>query len=746
MTLPANDTTIEEIEQLYGVSVIIPAWNEVDNVAELVDRLHRSLTGYKHELIFIDDNSTDGTYELLQELAETYPVVVHRKLGERGKAYSIIEGSRVAYYETIVMIDADLQYPPEALPDMIAMLHEDKADVVVANRKDNQTSWWRKFLSAGFRNFFGRSLWKLDIDVQSGQKVFRKEVFERLDPNPKYPWAFDMEFLMGAQHGGYKLASYNIVFAERKAGEVKVKWLPVAKQLGISAVNLRINPPHFVPFHEKWHAADGHGFHFKGRKYVTHSTLAKAEMAVQRTSFAQRLLLVGGLLAIIGCFVLSWKMSLIALVSGLTLLYFLDLLFNLFLIIRSFFKEPEIHVTSQELAHHESWYEWPRYTIFCPLYKESEVVPQFVKAMQNLDYPKDKLEVQLLLEEDDIETIENVRAMHLPEYFHILVVPHSMPKTKPKACNYGLREATGKYAVIYDAEDIPDPKQLKKAVVAFEAAGSQVGCIQAKLNYYNWNQNLLTRLFTLEYSLWFNLILPGLHSIKAPIPLGGTSNHFRVSDLRLLEGWDPFNVTEDADLGMRIAKRGLQTTVLDSYTMEEANSHYGGWLKQRSRWIKGYMQTYLVHMRRPQEFWRHKKRHLPFFQLVVGGKILSMIINPLLWIMTIVYFTAPDQTAEFIQSLYLGPIFYMGITALVFGNFLYTYFYMVGAAKQKKSELIIYSAFVPMYWLMMSWAAIMAFRDLLIRPFHWHKTKHGLHLNSQKYQQSEEELVPGVAV
>lgn len=732
-----TNTTIREIEEHYGVSVIVPVLNEVDSIPELVQRLHAALIGYRHELIFIDDNSSDGTLELLESFAEQGVLSIKRKIGKQGKAFSIVEGSYFAQYETIAIIHGNLQYPPEALPAMIDMLHQGAADVVIANRRGNHKGRIRKIVSRAFRSLFGRALWKLNIDVQSGQKVFRKEIIERLSPDPKYPWAFDMEFLMGARYGGYELASYDIAFSKRKARNRKVKWLSAAKQLGLSALKLDIKPSRFVPFHEKRHAVDGMGFHFKGREYVTHTTLAKSEMAVERTSVKQRFALALGLGATVACFVLDWKLSLIVAVAILTAFYFIDLLVNLYIIIRSFFAEPEIKIAKQHIDQRQTWHEWPRYTIFCPLYKESEVVPQFVEAMSRLDYPKDKLEVMLLLEQDDQETVDNIRAMDLPDYFKIMVVPHSMPKTKPKACNYGLREATGKFAVIYDAEDMPEPSQLKKAVVAFETGGPDIGCVQAKLNYYNWNQNLLTRLFTLEYSLWFNLILPGLHAIKAPIPLGGTSNHFRVSDLRLLEGWDPFNVTEDADLGMRIVKRGLRTAVLDSFTFEEANSHFGGWFKQRSRWIKGYMQTYLVHMRRPHHFMRHRKRHLPLFQLMLGGKVLSMLINPLLWLMTIAYFALPDQTAAFIQSLYLGPVFYLGMATLVFGNFLYTYFYMAGAAKQKKPELIIYCAFVPVYWLMMSWAALLAFRDLLIRPFHWHKTKHGLHLKAN-YQVSEE--------
>jgi len=179
------------------------------------------------------------------------------------------------------------------------------------------------------------------------------------------------------------------------------------------------------------------------------------------------------------------------------------------------------------------------------------------------------------------------RIGELPDYVRVLVVPHSLPKTKPKACNYGLNYARGDFLVIYDAEDIPEPHQLKKAYLGFENALDSVKCLQAKLNYYNPDHNLLTRLFTAEYSLWFEVILPGLQSVNGYIPLGGTSNHFRTRDLITLEGWDPFNVTEDCDLGARIFKRGWRTAIIDSVTLEEANSNAWNWLRQRSRWIKG---------------------------------------------------------------------------------------------------------------------------------------------------------------
>lgn len=250
--------------------------------------------------------------------------------------------------------------------------------------------------------------------------------------------------------------------------------------------------------------------------------------------------------------------------------------------------------------------ELPVYTILVPMYKEPEVAQKIARTVTTLDYPIEKLDVKLLLEEDDPETRKKVEEVlgELPPCVEVIVcpkVPKGQPRTKPRACNWGLDRAKGEYLVIFDAEDRPEGDQLKKSIAAFnklKAQGkAQVVCLQAKLNYFNARQNMLTRFFTLEYTTWFDLFLPGLHAFRIPIPLGGTSNHFHTETLKKLGGWDPFNVTEDCDLGIRMARQGYRTEVLDSTTWEEANSHVGNWVRQRSRWIKGYFQTHLVHTR-----------------------------------------------------------------------------------------------------------------------------------------------------
>lgn len=449
------------------------------------------------------------------------------------------------------------------------------------------------------------------------------------------------------------------------------------------------------------------------------------ESAFKVLNLVERIVLYALLVSLAILLLYRWHTVLIMIVSVLTALYFLDLIFNFSIILRSSLSLPrEIEISKEEIDGRRSW---PMYTVLCPLYKEADMLPQFIKAMHDLNYPKDKLQILLILEEDDRETVQKANGMNLPKSFEVLVVPHSLPKTKPKACNHALDYVRGEYSVIFDAEDIPEPDQLKKAVLAFGKVGDKTICLQAKLNYYNPHQNILTKLFTLEYSLWFEVILTGLQSINGPIPLGGTSNHFRMEYLHELKGWDPFNVTEDADLGMRICKKGYKTAIIDSVTMEEANSQLKNWFKQRSRWIKGYMQTYLVHMQNPSDF---SFSDFCIFQLVIGGKVLSALINPIMWLMTILFFISRTAFGGFIGSLYIGPMLYIGGFTLIVGNFIYAYIFMIGVAERKQWSLVKYAILAPFYWLIISVSAYYALWELIVRPHHWNKTKHGLHFKS----------------
>lgn len=366
----------------------------------------------------------------------------------------------------------------------------------------------------------------------------------------------------------------------------------------------------------------------------------------------------------------------------------------------------------------------PSFTVLVPMFREPEVLPILAHALRSLQYPRAKLDIKLVLEADDTPTIEAAKSLGLEGIFEIIRVPPSQPQTKPKACNYALRYARGDYVVIYDAEDKPEPDQLLKVVAAFRRAPANTACIQCRLNYYNARENWLTRMFTLDYSLLFDLLLPGLERLKVPIPLGGTSNHFRLDVLRELNGWDPFNVTEDADLGIRMTQKGYRVGVIESTTFEEANVAIGNWIRQRSRWIKGYMMTFLVHTRRPIHLVRSTGLGGALgFTFFVGGTVLSALLNPLYWAMLVGW--ACSHTTGF-DDLFPPFLRYLSLFNLLAGNGAFIYLTMLAPLRRKWLDLVPYSLTVFAYWALMSVAAYKALWQLIYKPFYWEKTQHGL--------------------
>jgi cellulose synthase/poly-beta-1,6-N-acetylglucosamine synthase-like glycosyltransferase len=366
----------------------------------------------------------------------------------------------------------------------------------------------------------------------------------------------------------------------------------------------------------------------------------------------------------------------------------------------------------------------PSYTVLVPVYKEANVVADLVGNLAALDYPHEKLQILLLLEEDDHETIEAAKAARPPATITFRIVPRGQPQTKPKACNVGLFFARGDYLVIYDAEDQPDPDQLKQAVIAFRRGGDDIACVQAALNYWNVDENALTRMFTLEYSFWFDYMLPGLDAMGLPIPLGGTSNHFRTDALRQLGGWDPFNVTEDADLGIRASAMGSRVGVIRSTTYEEANRAYGNFVRQRSRWIKGYMQTALVHLRHPIELTRTVGwRSAAAFGLLIGGTPLAFLFTPPLLALLIASIVSdPEELSRYMP----GWVLWAGLTNLLVGNALMIYVSMMGAFRRRYYRLVPWALLNPLYWLLHALASYKALWQLITKPHFWEKTEHGL--------------------
>jgi glycosyltransferase XagB len=400
---------------------------------------------------------------------------------------------------------------------------------------------------------------------------------------------------------------------------------------------------------------------------------------------------------------------------------------------------------------------WPLYTVLVPLYKERNVARNILVNLSKLDYPRERLDVKFLLEADDPETLQAIKEAGIPPWAEVVIVPAGQPKTKPRACNHGLASARGDYLVIFDAEDRPEPDQLKQAVLAFAKLGVEVVCLQAQLAYHNHRQNMLTRWFALEYNVWFRRYLSGLVALGVPIPLGGTSNHFRTNVLREVGGWDPFNVTEDCDLGVRLYMQGFQTKTLNSTTWEEANSRVGNWIRQRSRWLKGYMITHLVWARRP---WLLVWKLNPWGAL---GFILSVYcvsslaaLNLVLWAITGIYITllaidcsrgiplwdllsTRDETHERLswQMVFhgryedahlslLSQIFFVASVCLLFGNVAFIVINALAGRRPGQRGLWLAALISPLYWILISIAAWKGLWQLIWKPHYWEKTVHGL--------------------
>ena len=534
----------------------------------------------------------------------------------------------------------------------------------------------------------------------------------------------------------------------------------------------------------------------------------------------QRYGIVGVLLIVGILFVVNYPISFVVVFAAINLIYFVTNPIKFYVSLRGFRGSRRAMRVSNKEVEELDEAKLPVYTILIPIYHEAKILSHIIENVYKIDYPHEKLDVKILMEEKDTETIneakrlglfgepeaviapvvstkkdeqsrlnkltpsmrvidtdaivvgtlegvtpmngghnaallsvkcvngetveipedfirsandaimlrgklEDLKAQYLAslKIFDAVVVPDADIRTKPRACNYGLLRAKGEYCVIYDAEDDPEPDQLKKAAVAFSRTGEEVVCLQSRLNFYNSKENLLTRWFSLEYSFWYDYYLDGLDQVGAPLPLGGTSNHFRTKQLRELGGWDPYNVTEDADLGVRISRKKLKTAMLNSYTYEEANKKLPNWIRQRSRWSKGHLQTYLVHMRNPRKLLREMGwREFLYFQLTFGGNIFMPLVNPLLWLVTVLTLISPGV----FDFLFFYPLVYVCIFNLIVGNGVYILLHMGPYVVKKNYTSIPLAFIIPIYWMLISVGDWRGTIQLVTKPFYWEKTQHGL--------------------
>ncbi|RKQ69147.1 cellulose synthase/poly-beta-1,6-N-acetylglucosamine synthase-like glycosyltransferase [Litorimonas taeanensis] len=377
---------------------------------------------------------------------------------------------------------------------------------------------------------------------------------------------------------------------------------------------------------------------------------------------------------------------------------------------------------------YESPQNYPKYSVLVPIFHEANMVESLMNNLAALDYPLSQLEIFIICEAVDPDTVEAVKRCLRPP-FQLVVVPAGYPQTKPRALNYAMQYSTGEYITIYDAEDQPHPSQLKAALQSF-GEHPEWAALQAPLDYYNADASWLSAQFTLEYAALFHVWIPFLSRMGIPLPLGGTSNHMRRGPLEKCGGWDIHNVTEDADLSFRLAALGYKIGYILPPTDEEAVTTLKAWHNQRARWMKGYMQTWLAHMHSP---WKPRNifgvmRFLSL-QFTIAYVFLSAFIFTPIVCGGIIYAICHWHMG---WSLPFSKIHFLALgTSLVAGILIG----MLGAYRAGKTTHLWKAFLMPLYWLLLFWPTLRALVELKTKPFHWHKTTHGVSASQTKQNQ-----------
>lgn len=369
----------------------------------------------------------------------------------------------------------------------------------------------------------------------------------------------------------------------------------------------------------------------------------------------------------------------------------------------------------------------PRVSVLVPLWREARVAEQLLTALGAMEYPAPLLDIKLVLEEADETTRAAIARQKLPATIEVVTVPADTLRTKPRAMNYALPFCKGEIVGVYDAEDKPDPGQIRQVVQHLMAAPPEVACVQGNLDFYNASANWLARCFTIEYAIWFRVLLTGVQRLGLPIPLGGTTVFFRRRALEEIGAWDAHNVTEDADLGMRLARMGYRCEMIATTTLEEANCHgVMRWVGQRSRWLKGYAITWATHMRRPGALRRDLGwRGFAGFQVLFLGGMTSYLALPLFWLLW-----AADLGLGVPVWQHLPAGLFLAFTAsMVLGQAVMLACAAVALRDSGRTRMLPWVLALPFYWPLGALAAYRAVAEVFYAPFYWNKTEHGLDLD-----------------
>ncbi len=370
----------------------------------------------------------------------------------------------------------------------------------------------------------------------------------------------------------------------------------------------------------------------------------------------------------------------------------------------------------------------PRFAVLVPIHREEAVVADLVAALSRLDYPADRLDLRLVVEADDLATRAAAERAVAGTAVDMVIVPPSLPRTKPKALDFALATVDADFVTVYDAEDRPDPDQLRRAAGAFALGSDDLAVVQAALeiDHAADARPWLVRQFEIEYAMLFHGLLPWLAERRLFLPLGGTSNHFRRDALLAVGGWDPHNVTEDADVAVRLVRAGWHAGVVASATREEAPTDLAAWFAQRTRWMKGWMQTWFTHMRRPRRLHAEMDlRDAVAVHIVLAGQVLSaatflpslvLVALQLAGVLPLFHDSGIDEDVLTVAALAAFGTGLVGALILA----------LTVASRVGRRFRLVDLATMPLYRCAISLATYAAIVELLRAPARWNKTPHGL--------------------
>jgi cellulose synthase/poly-beta-1,6-N-acetylglucosamine synthase-like glycosyltransferase len=718
-------TDIQSAAPTQDVSVFIIARNELSELPYIVDKLLSELRTLKlsFELLFVDTGFFPNTHDYLAGLSVQIPLKIITP--KRANGNLSLEEIRNAIGSRIIIFDADLHCTSSAIPELLLGL--EKHDIVIAKPGLRNMPWYRGVQSACGSFLRAPLFLVLGTLPVNGLRGYRSSALQTIERSPLFreQRPAEAQLLLLAHHLGLSIGRmeaemYSEIFSgwtRHVIGKyIDTTWEVVSFRQHNSSRFLF--PFLYPPTKQEYTAA---GF-TNVTDYLFLSDHESAKMHVTKETFSLAIVCaIGGSLGLWGTSIVSGWSMLQLIFFALSLMYLTIIISKIWAMILGA-HYPYVHCSPEEIGS-LSPAELPVITVLIPLYKEREIIPQLFRRISEFDYPVEKLDIIFILESTDQETISAFLTAQPPAHFKALLSPNVTPKTKPKALNVAFTKSKGEILVIFDAEILPDVDQLKKAYITFKQH-PEAKYLHGRMNVYNADFNWITHLYDAEFAYFYDYYLPGIVRMGVPIPLSGHSTYFRREVIEKVGGWDSYNIAEDCDIGIRIYRHGFKSgMMLDSFSWEQSTTTIPRWLRQRTRWEQGFIQTSLVHLRFPLLLKTElgSWRNFFWFLYLVPGNVILNILHIFHWGL---FFLWIFTHAAFIEFLFPLSTIYFSMLTFIGGNYVLLMFHMLGLYSRRHYTGVKYALGSLVYWIMLGLATFRAAILFFFRPFSWDKTPH----------------------